>query len=258
MAQPEPTSSGGPGSPAAVPEEWLKEFGNTRATDQLERLEGDIALINELVLTGYSGPLWNKLANALAEYGHQVLITWIRTELIFGKCAEKGLGMYLAGIPRLRLTNEDVEDITQETIIRALASFKETVLREGRWDPKKGASLKTFFVGQCLIRFTSVYRKESLRIRRENGTVSTLIDTSASNDLHSETDDPQKVLGHEEDLHFTLDQIPSREARVAAWLISEGYSQPEIAEILGTTVGSIESHLYRYRKANRPEDESQP
>jgi hypothetical protein len=32
-------------------------------------------------------------------------------------------------------------------------------LLANRWDPKKGASIKTFFIGQCLIRFVNVYNR---------------------------------------------------------------------------------------------------
>jgi hypothetical protein len=33
------------------------------------------------------------------------------------------------------------------------------VLRRQRWDYRKGASLRTYFIGQCLSRFANVYRR---------------------------------------------------------------------------------------------------
>ncbi len=45
-----------------------------------------------------------------------------------------------------------------EVVTVALAPFRDEVLLPGLWDPAKGASLTTYFVGQCILRFPNVYR----------------------------------------------------------------------------------------------------
>jgi DNA-directed RNA polymerase specialized sigma24 family protein len=37
--------------------------------------------------------------------------------------------------------------------------FRRDVLIPRKWDYRRGATLRTFFVGQCLIRFANVYRR---------------------------------------------------------------------------------------------------
>jgi DNA-directed RNA polymerase specialized sigma24 family protein len=46
-----------------------------------------------------------------------------------------------------------------ETVAKALYHFRTDVLLKKKWDYRKGASLRTYFVGQCLIRFANVYRR---------------------------------------------------------------------------------------------------
>ncbi len=40
----------------------------------------------------------------------------------------------------------------------ALNKFRDTVLRRHRWDSTRGATIKTYFIGQCLIHFSNIYR----------------------------------------------------------------------------------------------------
>lgn len=42
---------------------------------------------------------------------------------------------------------------------KALDRFRADVLLAKKWDYRKGASLRTYFIGQCLIRFANIYRR---------------------------------------------------------------------------------------------------
>ena len=45
-----------------------------------------------------------------------------------------------------------------ETVSKALHHFRVDVLMKKKWDYRKGETLRTYFVGQCLIRFANIYR----------------------------------------------------------------------------------------------------
>lgn len=44
------------------------------------------------------------------------------------------------------------------TVVNALGAFLDIALKKGNWSPTKGASLKTYFIGQCKIQFANVYK----------------------------------------------------------------------------------------------------
>jgi hypothetical protein len=84
-------------------------------------------------------------------------VAWLRQGAIIGKCRERGAG--LPEPPLGALSRPDVAgELAAETVAKALNTFRNTVLIPGRWNPARGASLKTFFIGQCLIRFPNIYR----------------------------------------------------------------------------------------------------
>jgi DNA-directed RNA polymerase specialized sigma24 family protein len=56
-------------------------------------------------------------------------------------------------------TGDEIDELTGETISKALFHFRRDVLLKQKWDYRKGATLRTFFVGQCLIRFANIYRR---------------------------------------------------------------------------------------------------
>lgn len=52
---------------------------------------------------------------------------------------------------------DTIMGLARETAAAALHFFRFKVLMKGKWDAAKGASLATFFVGQCRLQFANVY-----------------------------------------------------------------------------------------------------
>lgn len=149
-----------------VPVNWVTEFAaEARDLDRIvedlqhrERLAGDAELVMWLALNGFQGRDYDEFANELAKYGLGVMVAWIRKGVIFGKCRDRGI-VGLPEPPTGALTAPDIaEELAYETVARALAYFRSRVLMTGKWNPAKGASLKTYFIGQCLFQFRDVYR----------------------------------------------------------------------------------------------------
>lgn len=157
-----PGASGVPVKPAktgdtAVPASWLRESEHLTLAENVDRLAADNELINTLAFGSFTGPDWEFFSTELARYGIAVIAGWMRRGMIFQRCKSRGYG----GLPELNRSFDDdeIEELTGETIAKALVHFRSDVLMKQKWDYRKGASLRTYFVGQCLIRFANIYRR---------------------------------------------------------------------------------------------------
>jgi DNA-directed RNA polymerase specialized sigma24 family protein len=216
----------------------LAEFSDSDAARRLAVLEADKELVNRLMWAQYQGPEWRRFTEVLAQYGLQVMRAWIQSGVIFTRCSEKGFG----GLKPSNHSMDDANGIAGETVAQAISAFRRNVLVPARWDPTKGASLKTFFVGQCLLQFSNVYRRwvretQPAPINRE----------LLAQELASAGSLP--APGHVRALLITtLEKLTEDSPEVIEALIEMGYDQVEIAELLHTTRRAIESKLYRHRR----------
>jgi DNA-directed RNA polymerase specialized sigma24 family protein len=231
--------------------EDLVAFERSAAADYLARIEADAELVTQLMLSGYTGPGWDRFALALAEYGVQVIGAWVggRERLIFAKCAAKGIGALLP----VEYDADEASGLAHETVAKAIAAFRLKVLIPGRWKPAKGASLKTFFVGQCLFQFPNIYRKwqrEQATARRARRTVARM----DPDFLRPVT--PVEVAA---ELRRSLARLAAEgpdSTEVLRVAHRFGYTLAEIAEVIGTTERAIEGRLYRKKtKPERADDE---
>ncbi|MBB5167641.1 hypothetical protein [Mycobacterium sp. AZCC_0083] len=94
----------------------------------------------------------------LARYGHAIVAGWLTRRTIEARCREKRL-RHVPSLEEVDLGISDVDEIADETVAEALSYFRDRVLIPSKWNPRRGASLRTFFVGQCLIRFVAVMNR---------------------------------------------------------------------------------------------------
>lgn len=138
-------------------EEALRATEFDQANERFDRLGGDEDLLLRLQLHGFAGKEWDRAAEEFAVYGMAVLRSWLRTQLIFIKVRQR-TRMPLARPPEDWLDELDVRvSVAEDTIIRAIAKFRE-VLMDGGWRSDGGASLRTYFIGQCLFQILNVFR----------------------------------------------------------------------------------------------------
>jgi hypothetical protein len=230
---PPPTSSTTPDRDQASLSEELLKLAGTPESERLERLLGDRDLVLELSLAGYVGRPWDQFANRLAGYGFGVLGTWIRNRKIFWQCARKGI--------RLRterdIPDDEAEQLAISTVAEAINKFRDKVLVPGKWDHTKGASLQTFFIGQCVLQFPNVYR-------------AWLRDTAPAPpnfiqqvDLSDVGEDPGRRLDDQRRIASVSQDIVEMAAGECM-----GYTHDEIARRLNTTTRSVESKLWRAKR----------
>lgn len=223
----------------------LAAFDQDPAARRLELLAADRALVDSLMLRGYAGPGWLAFTHALAAYAYPVMCAWIAKGTIFRHCAEKGIGQ----LPReSAIDDADVQEIAGETVAEAIRHFRERVLIPGKWDVTRGASLKTFFVGQCILRFANVYRRwhrelhDPLVAQIDRDSLAVDLGLLRTQDAAPDTS-----------AHFsrTIERLQPRDPRVILGMTAVGYDQQEIAVRLGTTVRGIQSRLFRLREKSR-------
>lgn len=205
--------------------------------ERLARLEADKELVLRLGLLGFAGREWDAFVRVLAEYGIQVFRSWLRTGKVFAECRHSG--------PRRRFRDADeIAEISGEIVAEAIAGFRNDVLIPSTWDPTKGASLRTYFIGNCKLRFANVYRRWVAEAQRvpldvDEGKIRAELEhqraprvpTEVAAELHRQ----QRLLQGD-----TIERLNA--------LGVAGYTNAEIAAIDGKTEGAINARLHRARE----------
>jgi hypothetical protein len=227
--------------------------------DELARLENarrrlaDRVLAEELAAAGYCGVTFEMFVIELSSYGIAALMAWMRTGQIAVQCAAKGRPM-AGGLPE-QWSRDDRLEIAVETTARALKHFIGEVLIPGRWDPGRGASLKTFFVGSCVLQFPNVYsvwRTEQRPWKAvdviEPGTEDAAVPLTQG---ASWSDPTAEHVLRRELTRENLDAIKDPRTRKAAEMVMDGYSFAEAGAAAGLTAAAVEGRLYRLRRRLR-------
>ena len=158
---------------------------------------------------------------------------------------------------------EEAESLADETIVLALTAFRDKVLVPGKWDPAKGASLRTFFVGQCLLQFSNVYkrwRREELRSYAEPQApppAAAWADDFEEGPSTSAAPDASEAAHIKDELRRAFGSIKDERVRSAFYLnVTHGFTHAEIGEKLGMTAKAVESAIARARQQVRQNRES--
>lgn len=226
-----------------VPEAWLVEAGHQDLADSVDRLQGDVDLVTSLALANYAGPLWDHFSNELAKYGYAVIKSWVATKLIFVRCKQKGFGLPVLD---RGFTQEEIEGLANYTVAKALSYFRTKVLMKRRWDPTKGASLRTFFIGQCIYQFPNIYREWLDEL--EGDLRHAFTDDMAELDFHAEQTAPvdRRVIASMV-ASQAMSEVKVPRVRKAMYMTADGHPQADIARVLGVSPKTVERMLANER-----------
>lgn len=215
---------------------------------QLDRLLGDADMLLNLQLSKYAPAVWNPIAEEFARYGLAVISSWIRRGLIFGYVT-KATGFGFPNMDSERIRDPDaVHDLASMTVVNALNAFLEIALKRNNWDPNKGASLKTYFIGQCKIQFANVY-KEWWRTQRRRPPADSLDELLERNVFAPAHDNVEARITQDAEVTEVLSAVESAEAQSALVYQAEGYSYTEIADFIGApNAKAVENLILRWRK----------
>lgn len=229
-------------------EDRLVAAETTPRDTKLDRLLEDTDLLLNLQLNNYAPKVWEPVANEFARYGLGVFRSWIRTGLVFGMVT-KVTGYGFPYKPDERITNpDDVEDLASLTVVYALEAFLEKVLKTNKWDPQRGASLKTFFIGQCKLQFPNVF-KEWARQQKRTLPADSLDSLVERNVFAPANDNVEAAVDRKVALDEVFSAVDNAEARTAFSLKNEGYTHDEIAMITGLKdAKAVENLLGRWKR----------
>ncbi|QFU91824.1 RNA polymerase sigma factor [Amycolatopsis sp. YIM 10] len=199
--------------------------------------DADAELYDRLRRAHCTGPLWDHVAAELARLGWAVMSAWLASRVIAGKCREKGRPVTLP----VEWTAEDREDLVATSVAHGIETFRRS-LADDRWKAEKGASLRTYFIGGCVLAFPNALRswqhdRERYLRAAQAWAREPRCPTVESVDLATAVQALKTLTGDD-----------SERARAIKHLRFLDYAPAEIAEVLGMSPGAVNTALYRMKR----------
>ena len=209
--------------------------------DAAARHRAERELRDALDEAGFTGPAYARFEADLAAYGRQLMTALICTGYIFARCKEAGYPLLALPIPL-----DDREDLVQETVEKALSSFKHNGLERDGWKPELGRSLNAYFAHTLLGQFSNIWKKRVKDLQARTAHNGPLLNALPPG-TWSPCADPADIYEQRDEVRRGLAGIANHRTRVAIMLTEFGYSQDEIAEILDVSRRAVEGYLRRHR-----------
>ncbi|USX49078.1 ECF-type sigma factor [Lentzea sp. HUAS12] len=203
------------------------------------RLQGDAELCRRLRELKYQGPEWEEFVDALTSYGIARLRLLISTGVIFEEDTVFGRTQRYSGL--LDQPGE-ADELIDDVVLAGFAIFVRKGLVGRQWDPAKGASLTTYFMGACKLAFRDVYQARRRRHRR------VFEHEHLCDDLSPFLFDHETL--NDDDCEELLDQLTDvlgGEVMQMFGMVRDGYLQSEIAEHFGVTAKTVERRIAHAR-----------
>lgn len=191
------------------------------------------------------------LGIALVGYGTPILHSWIAGGEIFQRCARIGRPLRPTSAERRVLARDPdaVTELAAESLARGFFYLRDNASAgTRRWDADREASLRTYFVGGCVLQFPAVFRRWQ-SARRNAPLVESYHDESRGLHDIASTEDP---ADHAVSALFTREVIAAMPPAIREIVQRrvDGDTFAEIARVLGSTAGALEQQWRRYRERN--------
>ena len=197
----------------------------------------DAALAERLLKEGFNTQIGKMVEEILAKFGLDVMRAWIGSRTMIWQ----RVGALLPTFTRpahVYWSSEQGKEFALDAVADGLESFTKRIMA-GRWSPDGGSSLMGYFINGCVLAFVTEFR----RFARMDITA----DLTVLHDVPARTADPGDIV-------VMRDQITRARARTGDSVMDiialgeQGYTQPQIAALLGLTTKQVETRLSRWRR----------
>jgi hypothetical protein len=224
--------------------------------DQALRHQQDQRWLHVVRTAGFTGLFFEIYWDQLTRYGLAVMMCWTRSGKIFKECRDKGRPVNYPA-DGVAWSDEERRSIVNETVAKALAYFLTDVLEPGRWNAAGGASLRTYFVGACLLQFPNVFNAWATKDERETHHRADVAveDAEVSIARNACWGDPVgSIVADRDDKQQILAAIEDPLTRsLVEMVVFDGIRQNAAAEKLGITPGAAWARLDRYKQGVKKE-----
>jgi DNA-binding CsgD family transcriptional regulator len=213
------------------------------------RLDADRRRAETLRALGQDHERFIEYAINLRDYGISTLIKqWRAGEL--RRIVYDKTGITLQPRP-LSWLDHDVNSIIVEAVIRSVEPFMQSAILQGGWQPERGTSIKTYFIGKCYLTFATDYRREysaeinaSKALQRKKPDLE--LDVIRYISYTIDRDPEQTAINRAEIRRLlslaTHDRIPE-----IIFLLAEGMTSNEVGATLGMTGNAVNQALKKFR-----------
>jgi DNA-directed RNA polymerase specialized sigma24 family protein len=139
------------------------------------------------------------------------------------------------------------EDLALDSIARAIPRFM-TSLKDGRWDPSKGRSLRSYFICACAQAFWREYEIWSAKRHRQLRAIAYIASTVTTHSAVA--DELEDQFGRLQAVEVLIAKAGHRSPELEAILrcLLSGMTAAETASKLGYSERAVEGRLYHFRK----------
>jgi hypothetical protein len=153
--------------------------------------------------------------------------------------------------PPLSWTDDDLNSILIEAVIRSVEPFMQSAILQGGWRPEGGASIKTYFIGSCYFTFATDYRRE---YRAEMKASKTLQRQNPDLELdvirymhHAIYRDPEQIVINRGEIRRLLALATHVRIPEIVFLLADGMTSNEVGAALGMTGNAVDQALKKFR-----------
>lgn len=243
------------GSPGTKPRDSI-------GRDLPEDVQHDVDRVADVVAAGFTGPVWQQMADELYAYAFVPLMAAMRrTDTLMALTADSMTPLTLTSEDGSTLYRSagDRERLAILTISVAMETFPQ-LLKKGGYDPARNrgrdgrpARLTSFFYGRCGLVFPRVFytwkKEHTDRFLVHAAQMGDGLLAHALGQTGPETV-PADVADLCDTLTAMINRLKPRDR--AVWIMTvDGLSQGEIADVLGIKVGDVENARYGLRSKVR-------
>lgn len=215
-------------------------------------LHPDAELVARFAADGFDSPEFHVWFSGLINKVSGELDTWICNEMVYVKLRSyplKPINLEPSPAEReaLRTRHAEREDLVAEAINAIGKDFVDKALRGGKWDPRRGASVKTFFTRAVLFKFATAFkrwRNERIAITHRFPDLVTLRSPEAGVDFRTELE--TELRRDQQHAAVTAVAESDMDREIMACL-SKGMGERAIAEQLGLKspkrVRTVKKHM---------------